>query len=284
MGMNLDEHIAAEGPNYEQSKRVLGETATLFDDADKLYKTLLPLIVPPAGDLKSDEVTTVHSMVFECAMCGMLLTKSALAMLRMYHGESHVPVRRAIEHCAFAVRMSKHHELAKVWGEAGLDAPGEETKYWAYRDAFSTSKIFPNVGHADHDPLLTALKDRWENCSKLIHGSVFGMAFHFGAVPEDGEEHRLRVAMFDMKPDSLIPSFFFIVGTHSIVLELFAKAFARYNTDVAEWEREFGYFVPKLERHRVMWIDRLRNHPGYAFLANDAVRAAAQNPLQPAQN
>jgi hypothetical protein len=180
MPANLSELVAAEITNLDATTKSLDVSALVISDIESLCEKLTPLIKRPAGNLdSSDELLAVKLIIHELMMCRMLLTNAALAAMRMYQGDAFTHLRRAIETCAFAVRMSKHHDLSRIWAESGLDKNGEDTKYRAYRKAFRTADVFPNKDHPDHDPLLTHLKGGFDLCSKTIHGSVFGMAGHF---------------------------------------------------------------------------------------------------------
>src|SRR5579862_1766075 len=193
MATKLAELVECEAANLEATTKHLGASSVLIGDVETLYEKLTPLLKFPGGDLDtSDELMAVVSIIHEFSMCRMLFMKAALAALRMYQGDAFTHLRRAIETCAFAVRMSKHHDLSRVWAEGGTDKDGDGRKYKAYRQAFRTEDAFPNKKHPDYDPRLTNLKGRFELCSKTIHGSIFGMANHFGNVSPDKNTAQTR--------------------------------------------------------------------------------------------
>jgi hypothetical protein len=68
----------------------------------------------------------------------------------------------------------------------------------AYRDAFRPKDIFPGGKHPDHEPTLTQLKSHYDLCSKIMHGSIFGIAGHF-VYPESSSVF-LKFNYFDLKP------------------------------------------------------------------------------------
>lgn len=260
MGTKLAELVAAEAYNLAANTKHLGTSAELMSDVESVYEAMMPLKFPKRSTTTggpegfSDEQLAVSSILNELMMCRMLLTKATLAAMRMYQGDSFTHVRRAVESCAFAVRMSKHHELCRTWHEAGTD----NSRYKAYRDAFRTREVFPNEGHADHDPLLVVLKDRFDHCSKLIHGSVFGMANHFGTVPKGknraGKRH---VNFFDLPPDSLVSSFLFVLNTHRLILQLFGRILEPYVRDFDRWKKEYLRVEEKLQRHTQRWTPNI---------------------------
>jgi hypothetical protein len=252
MPTKLDELIAAEQQHFDATSEHLGTTIKLVGDLESLYEALTPLIKRPRGDVDGDENWAVVSVLHELMMCKVLLVKAVLAALRMYHAESIVHVRRAIEACAFSVRMSKHHELARIWAGAGADKDGQETKYNAYRRAFETKDVYPKQSHPDYDPLLTELKGRSERCSKMIHGSVIGMAGHVAMAPKKGEmTHTL--SFFDMPPNALIPTFVSIIQTHILILQLFGKVLEPYCTGMEAWKTELAFVIGRFLRHSQKW-------------------------------
>jgi hypothetical protein len=276
MATKLSELVAAEANNLQGTTKHLGVSADLWTDVESVYMKMTPLIRFPSGggDLdSSDELLTVVSICNQLMMCRMFLTKAVLAVLQMYRGDAFTHLRRAIETCAFAVRMSKHHDLCRIWAEGGVDEEGDDTKYRAYRDAFRTKDVYPNKSHPDHDPLLTEMKGRFDLCSKLIHGSILGMASHFGTVPKNKNTAGTRhVNLFDMPEDSLVSSFFFILDTHRLILQLFGRILEPYTTDFKAWTKEYLYVEGRLERHRQKWAPHVsalyaaRNSSGYNAL------------------
>ena len=247
---------ANEAKNLLETTKHLGASAELVSDVAALYQKITPFLKFPKGSIaSSNETLTLVAVTNELMMCRMLLTKAALAALRMYQGDALTHLRRAIESCAFSVRMSKHHELSRIWSEGGLDKDGEDTKYRAYRDAFQTRDVFPRKGHKDHDPLLTELKINFDLASKTIHGSVFGMANHLGNVPKvENTALRRRINFFDMPNDSLVSCFFLILGTHMMLLQLFGRILEPYMMEFNEWKKEYEYVQGKTKRHGQKWI------------------------------
>src|SRR5437764_14900625 len=112
MPTSLKEFAEAEAHNLDSSTKALGNSAELVNDFESVYEVLFPLLKQPEGDLDSDQVLAFVSVIHEFAFCRTLLSKSALALMRGYQGDSMLHLRRAIEACAFAVRMNKHRELA----------------------------------------------------------------------------------------------------------------------------------------------------------------------------
>ncbi len=241
-----------EAENQEKATKYLKAAALLIGDVESLYLGMTPLVKFPGGDLDSpDQLALVVTLACNHLMMSrMLFTKSVIAALRMYQGDALTHLRRAIETCAFTVRMSKHPNLCKVWSEAGFD----DKSYNAYRKAFRTEDVFPKRGHADFNPLLTTLKDRFDLASKQLHGSVYGMANHFQLVPKGTNTPRTRnINFFDMPPESFPSTYFMILTTHLIILALYGQVFQPHLTDLAEWKAEFDAIKERVDRHLIAW-------------------------------
>ena len=169
----------------------------------------------------------------------------------MYQGDALTHLRRALEACAFTVRMSKHRNLCKVWCEAGFD----DNKYSAYRKAFRTEDVFPRSGHVDFNPLLSILKDRFDMASKQLHGSVYGMANHFQSVPKDRTAPNTRyINFFDMPPKSFPSTYFVILTTHLIILDLYGQILQPHLTDFPQWKAEYDAIKERVDRHVATWV------------------------------
>jgi hypothetical protein len=249
---DLSELGPKEAENQEKATKYLKAAALLIGDIESLYLAITPLVKFPGGDLDSpDQLALFVTLACNQLMMGrMLYTKSVIAALRMYQGDALTHLRRAIEACAFTVRMSKHPNLCKVWSDAGLD----DTKYSAYRKAFRTEDAFPKNGHVDFDPLLVILKDRFDVASKLLHGSVFGMANHFQLVPKGTNTTKTRnINFFDMAPESFPSTYFMILTTHLIILALYGQVFQPHLTDFSEWRVEYDAIKERVDRHVVAW-------------------------------
>lgn len=241
-----------EEENQKRTTKHLGATALLIDDVELLYAAITPLVTFPDGDLDSSD--QLHLLVLvacrQLMITRLLFTKSIVAALRMYQGDSLSNLRRAIETCAFTVHMSKHRELCKVWCEAGLDA----LKYRAYRNAFRTEDVYRKEGHADFNPLLPVLKGNFDLASKLLHGSIFGSANHFEQVPKEGRTpNKQSVNFFDMPVDQFITTYFLILNTNLIILDLYGQVLRPHLTDFPAWKKEYDDIKARVDRHFVKW-------------------------------
>jgi hypothetical protein len=249
---DITELSPKEAQNQEKATKYLKAAALLIGDVESLYSGITPLVRLPGGNLDSpDQLALFVTLACnQLMMSRMLFTKSVIAALRMYQGDALTHLRRAIETCAFTVRMSKHPNLCKVWSEAAFN----DERYNPYRKAFRTEGVFPKKGHADFNPLLTLLKDGFDFASKQLHGSVYGMANHFQLVPKGTNTPTARnVNFFDMPPESFPSTYFIILTTHLTILALYGEVFQPHLTDFAEWKAEYDVIKERVGRHITAW-------------------------------
>jgi hypothetical protein len=184
---------------------------------------MLPKLCRLPGDVETNEAA------FAAGLCGNLvsicrrqLTLGTLTLLRGYRNESLLHLRRAIETCAYAAKMTKHPQMAKVWLRAGAD----EGAFELFRKKFV--KVFP----AD-DPLLSVLGEHYDICSKAMHSSVYGLAHYLA-------QSRRVPTLFDIGTDAkLVGSFITAVGVHFVMVRLFYRLLKPYTVDgIQQWVAE----------------------------------------------
>ena len=249
---DLTELGPQEAINQDKATKYLKASALLVGDVESLYLEIIPFVRFPGGDIDSpDQLALAVTLVCnQLMMSRMLFTKSVVAALRGYQGDALTHLRRAIETCAFTVRMSKHRNLCKVWCEAGFD----DKQYSACRKAFRTDDVFPKTGHPDFNPTLTILKDTFDFASRLIHGSVYGTANHFQSVPKNSNASNTRnVNFFDMRPESFPSTYFTILNTHLIILDLFGQILKPHLTDYSQWKMSHDVIKERVSRHFNTW-------------------------------
>ncbi len=250
---DLTELGTHEAKNQANTTKYLKAGALLIGDVELLYMGITPLVKFPDGTLDSPD----HLALFVTLACNqlmmrrMLFTKSVIAARRMYQGEALTHLRRAIEACAFIVRMSNHRDLCRVWCDAGDD----DEKYSAYRKAFRTGDVFPKKGHTDFNPILSILKDKFDLASKQLHGSIYGMANHFQLAPNNANPTNVRhINFFDMPPESFPSTYFMILNTHLIILELYGQVFQPHLTDYSQWKKEYDDIKERVGRFVATWM------------------------------
>jgi len=115
MPTSLKDIADIEAHNLEVSTERLGNTAELVNDFESVYEALPPLVSLPEGGPESHDVMAVVAVIHELAFCRRQLIMSVLTLFRGCQGDAMLHLWRAIEACAFAVRMSKHHDLCRPW-------------------------------------------------------------------------------------------------------------------------------------------------------------------------
>lgn len=239
----MKELIEAECKNFQANEQALGESAELIHDFETIYEALTPCLVsPPSEPDKSARAASVYLLAF----CRRQVTMSGLALLRSYRTDSLLHLRRSIEACAFSVRICKHPELALVWGNAGSD----ENAYRQYRAAFKAMDVFPNEKHPDYLPELAFLKDKYDLCSRLMHGGVFGLAGHFKTTPDS-----FRMIYFDLPHDhSLFSTLVMLLESHTKILALFGRVLESHTNDrMTAWKVRLNSVEAKLIVHAQRW-------------------------------
>jgi hypothetical protein len=247
IGERLSELCKHEATNFAKSLEYLGTTAELAADVDDLYQ-LMPMLVGP--ETKShDELLADELIRNNFLMCRVLLSKGTLAALRSYGADSTIHLRRAIEACAFSARMRKHPDLCQVYCDvANGGAEPNNEKYRAYMKAFGKNEfLFPKAGHADHHPTLELLYKRFDICSKMIHGSIYGMAAHFANAPKGETPNVRHINYFDLNGEDLFKSIALTVRTHTLILSMFAQLFRLI--DPQKWGQEWMCVSQRLDRH-----------------------------------
>lgn len=239
----IDQIREAEEGNYQVARRVLGDSVSLVEDLLGLYK-LIGQMTKESGVEPRDEI--VCALTFLLA-CHYQLTIGSLTLLRGYLTDSFFYLRKAIELCAFAVRVKRHPHLGMEWLRAGDD----DASYESYSKKFSGSKIFPD----DH-PLLKQLEKRYDDCSKQIHSSIYALARH--CMPEGGEkEFRINFNYFELKdndPSEPIRTLLYVIDTHFGILRVFEEVLSDViKHDPKKWEIRRNAVDGKIGVHKEKW-------------------------------
>ena len=239
----IDQIRKSEEANYQEGKRILGESVSLVQDLLDLYNLIVDMIkefkVEP-----SDEIVAASHFLLGCRY---QLTLGTLALLRGHLTDSFFFSRKAIELCAFAARVKKHPHLARIW----LCVTRDDASYEKYRKKFSPGKLFPE----DH-ALVGELSDRYDICSKLIHPSLYSFVGHIE--PEQTEtEFNIKFNYFQLKnddPSEPIGTLLWVVDTHFRILRVFEEVFSDVIAyDRKKWEIRRNAVEGKIATHKEKW-------------------------------
>lgn len=239
----IDRVREGEEANYKFARQAVGDSASLIQDLVDLYG-LLGDLVRASGLPPDDGVVAASQFLLACRY---QLTIGALTALRGHINDSFYFTRKAIELCAFAVRVDKHPHLAMVWLQAGRSG----NSYERYRKKFSPGKLFPS----DHE-LLGTLYDRYDHCSKFVHPSAYSLAGHI-EVERSTDHIDFKFNYFqlqDRAPSEPIRTILWIVDTHFGILRVFQdilkEAIAH---DQAKWEIRRNAVDAKIGLHKSRW-------------------------------
>ncbi len=238
------EHIRqSEDHNYSLARQAVGDSATLVEDLLGLYKLLAEMIensgVPP-----HDEIVAGSTFLLGCRY---QLTIGSLNILRGHLTDSFFFLRKAIELCAFAVRVKRHPHLAMEWLCAGSD----EAAYEQYRKKFASSKIFPD----DH-ALLCQLQERYDDCSRRAHSSVYSLAHH--CKPKEGEsKFTINFNYFELSNEDRsepIRTLLYTIDTHLGILRVFEDVLSdAIGHDRVRWDLQRNAVDAKIGVHKGKW-------------------------------
>lgn len=238
-----------EEHQYKAARSAVNDSASLVQDIVELYKFLARLTkeshVPP-----DDEIVAGGQFLLAC--CYQLVL-GGLTALRGHLGDSCYFSRKAIEFCAFAARVKKHPHLAMVW----LQAWHDDSSYEKFREKFSPGKLFPE----DH-VVLGDLYNRYDHCSKQVHGSVYSLGGHI-QVEKTESDFSLKFNYFQVTeddPSEPIRTLLWTVDTHFRVLRVFEEVLDTVIAhDTAGWESRRNRVDAKIAMHKARWMPVLRS-------------------------
>jgi hypothetical protein len=242
--------VETESHNLGVSLAVLGDTAKLVSDFDELYAQLSKAVRYPNTSPEDAQFAFLAIIQF-VAICQRQLAIGSLTLMRGYQGDSMLHLRRAIDSCASACRIGNHFELAKVW----LSASDSSEAYRKYKKAFTNTLLFPAQNERDHNPLLREIYDRYDQFSKIMHVSLYGVGGHIH-FREGSDDFGFDLSIFDLKPDhSIVSALYMILDTHKRILLLVRAALAPFlhAESIAQWQKEYQVVLGRLDRHREKW-------------------------------
>jgi hypothetical protein len=256
MANHFPDIINAEQKNFEQSLKMLGETARIIDDLDALHDALGGTLKHPAKGSREEVRLVFHSTTRIATICQRELTMSALTLLRGHRSDALTHLRKAIDATGSIWRISRHPELAKVWAEAGSDKDPKQPNYRAYHKQFKGHLLYPKAGEADHNPQLSRLYSTYGIASKVIHVSIFGVAAHMG---KSGGGQGVSWNFLDLSSGKdLVSTLFTILFSHLHILAVLDEALDGKAAGPKRnaWREKLFEVAERVERHRLLWVSR----------------------------
>ncbi len=204
----IDQVRDHEESNYRTARSALGDSISLLDRMYELYDSL------GVGARKVPLDRKLGSVIQFMLSSRYQLTLGGLAVLRGHPNDASFFLRRAIEICAFAVRVVKHPHLADFWLEAG----DNDEAYDKYRSKFRPGKLFP-----DDEASLGTLYTTYDRCSKLIHPSIYSFAGQLN-VSKRNSGWTMSLNYFRLPPavpSEPVASYFWLIDTHIEIVRMF---------------------------------------------------------------
>jgi hypothetical protein len=159
--------VAEEQANLSRHLEVLGDTYELTTQLESLYDTLPKQCRFPLDVATNDAGHAAGINAHLMFLCRRELTTGILTLLRGYRIDSLYHLRKAIETCAFAAKMSRHPTMSRVWLQAGTS----EDAWDKFRNKFV--KLFPR-----DDRELAFLSGAFDEASEAMHGSIYSVAHY----------------------------------------------------------------------------------------------------------
>jgi hypothetical protein len=234
-----------EQRHLDNGLQLLGDTYDLITDVEKLFDALPSLCKFPS-DSRTNDATYAALLTRELMrVCRRQLTLGTLTLLRRHRVDSNFHLRKAIELCAYAAKMGKHPHMARLWIEARKD----EQAFDKFKDKFK--KLFPQ-----YDPELTKLGHHYDECSKAMHSSIYGVAGYFAAHVATGNQPGAGIDIFDTTKDATVIVFFFHeTDAYLTMLRVFGRLLAVYaGEQMASWTAELAGIEETFRVKRDEWI------------------------------
>lgn len=238
-----------EEKNLSRSIQVLGDTYDLVTSLESLYD-MLPHLCRFPKDAETNDVTYAAVLTRELMrVCRRQLTIGTLTLLRLHRADANLHLRKAIEICAYAAKMGKHPHVARLWMEARKD----EKAFEKFRRKFI--KLFPQ-----DDAELTKLGRHYDECSKVMHSSIYGVAGYFAAHLATGNQPGGGIEIFDTTKDATVIAFFFhITDAYLTMLRVFGRLLAAYGGEqMASWMGQLSAVEQEFRMKRAQWIPFIR--------------------------
>jgi hypothetical protein len=232
---------AEEQSNLDRHLKLLGDTYGLTTQLESLYDTLPKQCRFPLDVATNDAGHAAGLNAHLMFPCRRELTTGLLTLLRGYRIDSLYHLRKAIETCAFAAKISRHPAMSRVWLQAGTSEEG-----WnKFREKFV--KLFPK-----DDRELTFLSGAFDEASEAMHGSIYSVAHYLlekrrtDAVPTSD--------VFDIGNDGvLVAQFIRTIDCHLTILIVFQRILKPY-ASVGAWSNQLDSAKASFGDKHQQWL------------------------------
>ena len=130
-----------------------------------------------------------------------------------------------------------------------MDRWKDEKAFETFRNKFT--KLFPK-----DDPKLAKLGRRYDECSKVMHSNIYGVAGYFAAYLATGKQPGAGIEVFDTTKDATVIAFFFhITDAYLTMLRVFEHLLAAYaGEQMGSWTNALSEVEEALRIRRARWI------------------------------
>lgn len=231
-----------EEKNFQGLKKVLGESFGLIYDLLDLYDVFFKLALKPV--VKLDDANQIPALLHSLQWMKHEAIAGTMTLMRGHITDSSNFSRRALEICAFIVRMYSDKEAAKRWMEAGTSNKARDR----YVSAFPAWKLVKEL-------LTPELVKMYEDDCLDVHPSFFAVTKR--ASLDDDRTHRF--SYFDLDEADghqtfLVMSFFNICICHGKIMEFLTTVFYPSGQfDSETWLTSYLAFVQKFQALRELW-------------------------------
>ena len=256
-----------EERNYQGLKRVLGESFELIHDLLALYDVFFKLSLKPV--VKLEDAHQIPALLHSLQWMKHEAIAGTMTLMRGHITDSSNFSRRALEICAFIVRMYRDEEAAKRWMEAGTSNKARER----YVSAFPAWKLVKEL-------LTPELVKMYEDDCLDVHPSFFAVTKR--ASLDDDRTHRF--SYFDLDGNDghqtfLVMNFFNICICHGKIMEFLTTVFyPSGHFDSEKWLAVYVPFVQKFQALRELWRPIIDAHFAEQEVEAATEKAASQTP------
>ena len=241
MAPEIDSIRANDEHNYAVSVSVLGSDLEMVEDTHALYVLFSTLLDLSPTDASSEGVLAHRIALTFFGACRYQFSMSVLSVMRGRCTDGMIYLRRAIELCGFGALVQRHPHKAVVW----LNSADSDEAYRTYQDKFDNKALFP-----EREPLLKALYQRYDLCSKAMHSSIIAISQHVRFV--NGEARYSYGDIDEVDDGRLVSAFDYLIDTHHDIQRVFAGAFQKGLAErIDAWETPFRAIELKQSGYRV---------------------------------
>jgi hypothetical protein len=232
---------AEEQANVSRNLKLLADSYPLISLVELMYDSLPPMCRFPADAATNKPAHAAGISAHLMWICRRQFTVGMLTLLRGYRVDSLAHLRKAVELCAFAVKMTKHPEMSYIWIQAN-DSDEARDKF---RDKFV--KLFPK-----DDRELQVLEKFFDEASEAMHSNARSVA-HYLSLRRRVEGFP-NVGVFDIGSDAVFISYFIrFVDCHITILDTFLRCLKKYARNTKEWQKQLRNTKVQLTVEHKKW-------------------------------